>query len=210
MAITYPLSIPTSIGVESIELRAVNATAITESPFTFRQKVVQHTGMRWEAKITVPPLRKDVMEDWIAFVVSLKGHYGTFLLGDPNMTEPRGTAKDTPGTPLVFGAGQTGSTLNIDGCPISATGYLLAGDYIQLGTGSTANLYKVLKDVNTDVSGVAILDIWPDIITAPADNATVVLTDTVGRFRLADRLSEWTINNQSAYGLSIDAIGVVP
>ena len=210
MAVTYPLSIPTSIGIETVQLRAVNATAITESPFTFRQKVVQHTGMRWEAQISIPPLRKDVMEDWTAFVVSLKGHFGTFLLGDPNMAEPRGTAKDTPGTPVVFGASQTGNTLTIDGLPTSETGYLLAGDYIQLGSGSSANLYKVLNDVNTNGSGQATLDIWPDIITAPADNATVVLTNTVGRFRLADRMSEWTINNQSAYGLSINAIGVVP
>ena len=32
MAITYPLNTPTSIGIESIEIRAVNAVSISQSP----------------------------------------------------------------------------------------------------------------------------------------------------------------------------------
>ena len=209
MAIVYPLSIPTTIGIEQITLRASNVVSVSTSPFTYSEQIVRHSGQRWEASVTIPPLRKDVMEEWVAFLVSLKGRYGTFLLGDPNNTAPRGTASATPGTPVVNGANNTGDTLAIDGLPVSETGYLLPGDYIQLGTGSSSKLYKVLTQVDTNGSGEATLDIWPDITTAPADNSTVILTDTVGRFRLASNVSEWSINNSNAYGLSFDAVGVL-
>ena len=210
MAISYPLSIPTTIGIEQISLRAVNAVARTESPFSFYEQVVQHAGQKWEASVSIPALRSDVMEEWVAFLVSLKGQYGTFTMGDPNLATPRGTAADTPGTPLVAGASQTGSELAIDGLPLSETGYLLPGDYIQLGTGTTSRLYKVLTQVDSDGAGAATLDIWPDIITAPSDNATVVVSNTVGLWRLKNNVGEWTINNSNAYGLSFEAVSVVP
>jgi hypothetical protein len=161
MAITYPLSIPTTIGTERITLRAVNAVGRSESPFTFRQQVVKHQGERWEASVDIPPSKSDLAEEWIAFLVSLKGPFGTFLMGDPNMTEARGSASTTPGTPVVNGASQTGDELAIDGLPLSATGYLLPGDYIQLGAAGTATLHKVLTQVDSNGSGEATLDIWP-------------------------------------------------
>jgi len=130
-------------------------------------------------------------------------------LGDPNNATPQGSASTTPGTPVVLGASQTGDSLNIDGLPTSTTGYLLPGDYIQLGTGATATLYKVLTQVDSNSSGEATLDIWPNIRTAPADNATVVVSNTVGNFRLAGGATEWSINNANAYGLQFDAVGVI-
>lgn len=210
MAITYPLSLPTSIGIEQITLRAVNAVSTTQSIFTYRQQVVSYAGQRWEASIRIPPLRKDVMEEWVAFLVSLKGQTGTFLLNDPNNTSPRGTASTTPGTPVVNGASQTGDTLNISGLPVSETGYLLPGDYIQLGSGSSSRLHKVLTSTDTDGSGLATVDIWPSILTAPVNGSSVVLTDAKGLFRLNSNMSEWTINNSNAYGLQFEAVGVVP
>ena len=36
MAITYPLAIPNTIGIESIELRAVNSVATSQSPYTYK------------------------------------------------------------------------------------------------------------------------------------------------------------------------------
>ena len=92
MAIAYPLSIPTAIGIEQIELRANNVVAVSESPFTFVQQTVVHSGQRWEASVTIPPVRRDLAEPWIAFLLSLQGRRGTFLLGDPNMATPRGSA----------------------------------------------------------------------------------------------------------------------
>lgn len=210
MAITYPLSIPTTIGIENIELRAVNAVATSQSPFTYKQQIVQHTGQKWEASITIPPVKRDLAEEWVAFLLSLKGPTGTFLLGDPLGATPRGTAATNAGTPVVNGADQTGNTLVVDGLPLSTTGYLLAGDYIQLGSGSTATLHKVLTQVDSDGTGEATLDIWPNIVTAPADNATVTVSNAKGRFRLKETTQSWQINNINSYGISFEATQVLP
>jgi hypothetical protein len=385
MAVSYPLSLPTSIGIAQIELSAENAVAVSSSPFTYRQQVVQHPGQRWRARVSIPPVRREYAEPWVAFLLALNGPVGTFLLGDPAGTAPRGSATDvrrnlllwteafdqsawlTPnaslttvgdyqgiipdgstspaelvqdtsagqnisvaisvevkatepaffkhvrfggrtrqptfpsiyvdtetgqtggassgiqnvstqitadgwcrisanfdtltgsfaprwyvvpaqgftfsstqfagnGTaallvrkpqleegpaattyqsiagsfgPLVNGASQTGSTLVIDGASPSVTGWLLAGDYIQLGSGASATLHKVLTDVNTDASGNAVLDIWPSLRASPADNAVVTLTSPRGRFRLATNMQNWSINESSVYGLSFDAVEAI-
>jgi hypothetical protein len=385
LAISFPLALPTSIGIANITLSANNAVAISQSPFTFQQQIVQHPGQRWTASVSIPPVRRDLAEPWNAFLLALNGPVGTFLLGDPNAKAPRGSAlgfrknllvyseqfnnaswiktdisvsqnvavapdglstadalievvdpgekivesrpnvvggqtytlsvylkslsgnrrvwmrpagstggasavvnieaktavvSGSPGSvsisdfgngwircaltytalssgvglirfqlrtdssdtgaqdymgdgtsgvliwgaqlqegpltdyqpiadsygPFVRGAGQTGSSLIVDAVSPSETGYLLAGDYIQLGSGATATLHKVLQDVDTNESGQATIDIWPNIRTAPADNAIVTLTNTVGRFRLSGNQQSFSINEASIYGISFDCV----
>ena len=185
---------------------ARTAVAVSESPFSYSQQVYKHQGMRWEADITLPPMKRDTAEQWTSFLLRMRGRYGTFLLGDPNGATPRGSAATTPGTPLVNGGSQTGENLNIDGCPVSETGYLKAGDYIQLGSGATARLYKVLEDVDTDASGQATLNIFPNLRSSPSDDATVVVSDAKGVFRLSDSAMSWDINNASIYGVTFGAV----
>ena len=209
MAISYPLTTPTVSGIAQITLRAVNAVALSSSPFTFKQQVIAHSGQRWEAEVSMPSLKRAEAEAWVSFLVSLKGVKGTFLLGDPNAATARGTASLTPGTPLVNGASQTGDSLTIDGCPASATGYLKAGDYIQLGGGSSATLHKSLVDVTTTSGGQATLDLWPHIRTAPADDLTVTVASTKGLFRLATNQTDWSINVATAYGITFAAIEAI-
>lgn len=206
MTISYPLNIPTNLGIANITLSPENAVVISQSPFTYQQQVVAHQGQRWAASISLPPMKRQDAEPWVAFLVALKGQVGTFLLGDPNCKQPQGSASVTAGTPLVNGAGQTGDTLNIDGLPTNVTGYLLAGDYIQLGAAGSASLYKVLTDVNTDGSGQATLDIWPNLRSSPADNATVIVTNTKGKFRLRSNVQQWQINETSSYGITFDCV----
>lgn len=209
MAITYPLTFPTQTGIATVNLHAINAVAISSSPFTYKQQVVAHSGQRWEAEISLPPMKRADAEVWVAFLLSLKGQRGTFLMGDPNCATPRGSAATTAGTPVVNGADQTGDTLTVDGLPVSASGYLLAGDYIQLGGGSSATLHKVLVDVDSNASGQAEIDLWPSIRTAPADNSAIVVSSAVGNFRLATNQSDWSINNASFYGITFPAIEVI-
>ena len=209
MAIAYPLNTPTNIGIANIAFTAENAVAISQSPFTYAQQVVSHPGQRWGASISLPPMKRQDAEYWVAFLLSLKGQAGTFLLGDPNCAAPQGSAKTTPGTPLVRGAAQVGDSLIIDGLPLSASGYLLPGDYIQLGATSSATLHKVLTQVNSNGSGIATLDIWPSIRTAPSDNATVVVANTKGRFRLKENTTQWQINEISSYGITFDCVEAI-
>jgi hypothetical protein len=206
MAITYPLSLPSHTGIRSVELRSTNAVAYSRSPFTFAGQAFAYPGQMWQADITLPPMKRADAEQWIAWLVSLRGQLGTFLLGDPLGQTARGAAT---GTPLVNGEEQTGDSLIIDGAATDVTGWLKAGDYIQLGSNGSSRLHKVLADANSDGSGNVTLDIWPSIRTAPADNATVTVANTVGLWRLSGNESSWSINEASIYGISFSAMEAV-
>jgi hypothetical protein len=206
MAITYPLSTPTNKTIASITLVARNVIGVSTSPFNFKQQVYQYSGQRWEADITLPRMAREDAEQWVAFLMSLYGQKGTFLLGDPLGGTARGSASTAAGTPVVNGASQTGGTLNIDGLPASATGYLKAGDYIQLGSAATSQLYKVLADADSNSSGEASLDIYPNLRSSPADGATVVVSNAKGLFRLASNETSWNINNLAFYGITFGAV----
>lgn len=206
MTITYPLTMPTHTNVRSFDLRATNAVAYGRSPFTFAGQVFAYSGQMWQADITLPPMKRTSAEQWIAWLVSLRGQYGTFLMGDPRGCTPRGVAT---GTPLVKGANQTGGSLALDGATINVTGWLKAGDYIQLGTSTTARLHKVLTDASSDGTGNVTLDIWPHIRTAPADNAAITVSNAKGVFRLASNETSWSANEVSVYGITFGAMEVI-
>ena len=195
---------PTDIGFAQITLSAMNAVATSESPFTYKQQIVQHTGQAWKASVTIPPVRRDLGEPWVAFLLSLQGPVNTFLLGDPNCAAPRGTAVD--GDIVATGtAGASSVTLTL-----SNGGTLKAGDYIQLGTSSTSKLHKVLADVSATGS----VDIWPNLkpfSTATPNwvNQAVVVEGAKGVFRLTSNVQDWQIGNSSTYGISFEAVEVI-
>jgi len=205
MAITYPLTLPTITGVQSVNFIARNSVGTTASPFTYEQQVFKNVGQRFEADITLPPMSRVDAEVWNTFFIKLYGQFGTFLLGDPNSATPRGTASSSAGTPVVNGASQTGDTLNIDGVPASQTGYLKAGDYIQLGTTSNARIYKVLDDADSNGSGEVALTIYPDLRSSPSDGATVVVSSAVGLFRLTTPTHNWSISTDGIYSMTFGA-----
>lgn len=189
MAITYPLALPTHTKIQRIELSAVNAVAISQSPFTFSTQVHSYSGERWDAVMTLPPMRRTDAEKWNAFFTSLRGPFGTFLLGDTSCSTPRGTATAATIT------GTSGSR----SVTVAMTGTLLAGDYIQLGTGSDATLHKVLEDQ----SNGGTLEIWP-ALRKDRTGVAATLTNARGLFRLTS-LPSWSIDGQGIYSMSFSA-----
>ena len=208
MAISYPLALPTHTGIAQIELRATNAVAYSRSPFTFAGQAHAYAGKAWQADVTLPSMKRADAERWVAWLISLKGQLGTFYLGDPAATTPLGSARDTD-TILVDGAVSSGDTIAIDSAPASQTDYLKAGDYMEIGTGVNRQLFKVLNDVDTDGTGSATVDVWPNVRTSIADDAAVTVQSTKGIFRLASNEQAFSINEASIYGITFGAIEAV-
>lgn len=206
MAIVYPLSLPQTNAIKVVDFRAINAVAYSRSPFTFAGQAHAYSGQMWQVDITLKPMRRSDAEVWIAWLIALRGAYGTFLLNDPLGCTPRGSAG---GTPLVNGSAQTGNLINIDGCTTSQTGWLKAGDYIQFGSGSSSSLHKVLEDVDSDGLGQVTVEVWPSVRTAPADNSTVVTSSAKGLFRLSSNEQSWSVNEASIYGITFAAMEAV-
>jgi hypothetical protein len=99
----------------------------------------------------------------------------------------------------------SGNTISIDDAPASQTGYLKAGDYLQVGT----QLFKVLTSVDTNGSGEATVDVWPDVRTSISDGAAVTVQDTKGLFRLSSNEQTFSINEASFYGITFGAVEAI-
>ena len=211
MALTYPLATPTTIGIESIELRAVNSVAVSQSPFTYKQQIISHGGQKWEASVNIPSVHRDKAAEWKAMLVGLKGQYGTFLLGDPDYATPQGTVSACV---LTGTAGQDEAT-------VVMTGTLKAGDYIQLGSATTSRLHQVLQDQDGDGQGSGDYlefcnvcndesnEDWYTNEDGTYTGATVTFNSPKGVFRLATNMTSWSINNASIYGISFEAVEAV-
>jgi len=199
MAISYPLQFPSQC-VRDITFRSRNIVGISSSPFTGQQQVYKHQGEWWEAEMSFPPMKPENAEQVATFLLKLNGMFGTFLMGDPINKTPRGVGT---GTPLVKGAGQVGNELVTDGWTINTPNILKAGDWIQLGSGATSRLHKVLDNVNSDATGAATLTLFPSLRSSPADNAFIVTTDTVGLWRLSTNDIEYNIQTGQFYGITL-------
>ena len=199
MAISYPLALPTHTGIAQIELRAVNAVAYSQSPFTFAGQAHAYQGQMWQADVSLPPMHAEDAERWLGFLLSLRGRFGTFLLGDPLRTSLRGTA--TAAT-ITGSAGD-----NTVSATVTAGQTLLVGDYIQLGSGSNATLHKVLVDY-TGTGSATNLEIWPGLRT-DRSAVSATLSNAKGVFRLTSNEQAWSINEASIYGITFGAMEAI-
>jgi len=208
MSITYPLSLPNN-KIRRIQFFATSAIGVVASQFTFSRQTQEHAGKMLGAEIVLAPQTREDAAGWNAFILKLSGQLGTFLLYDPLALTPQGVAT---GTPLVKGASQVvgSQSLVTDGWTAGQTNILKADDCIQIGTGSASQLYKVLNDVDSDGSGNATLDIFPGLLTSPADNAPITVTNCVGVFALSQNQSQIYASDETrVYDQVITCVQVV-
>lgn len=108
---------PSSVGIQSMTMRLRSAVAVSTSPFTFKQQVTAHQGVRWEAEVTLPPLSRasaKAVEGFLASVIQ----GDTFTLGNPLHDLPSASG-------TVSGSiGDTSVSLSVSGASI--------GDYFDI------------------------------------------------------------------------------
>lgn len=197
------LTLPSAPNFRSATFRLTAPTQIFRSPLSGVTQTGSLTGDRWEAAFELPPMQRAAAAAWQAFFARLRGRAGRFYAGDPLATSPRGTIA---GTPLVNGASQTGSTLNIDGVTNGTT--LLEGDYIAFDTSVGRELKMVTADV-TAAGGAMAVAISPPIRTSPSNNETIITASPTCVMMLADDEMGWSIDVASFYGISFSAIEAV-
>ena len=151
---SYPLTFPTVSGVTTQRFSLVRTVAVSTSPFTGQDQIVQHEGEYWTTQIQFPPMLKAKAAVVIAFLLQLRGRRGTFKIGDQDRKTIQGVAT---GTIRVNGASQTGNQVALDGFANSTSNVFKAGDYITIGS----YLYMVTEDVTSNGSGEANVKIEP-------------------------------------------------
>ena len=151
-------------------------------------------------------MKRDDAEEWTGWLISMQGPLGTFLLGDPQGATPRGVAT---GTPVISGAHVTGLTeLATSGWTASQTGILKSGDWIQLGTGITARLYKIMQSTDSDGGGLATLDVFPPLKDALSGGESITTASCKGVFRLSDDEQTYSVDYTTLFGISFTAVEV--
>lgn len=174
-----------NVGIQSMTMRLRSATAISQSPFTYDQQVYQHQGVRWEAEVTLPPLKRTDAKQVEAFFAALRGQANTFTLGNPlhNTTATGSITSGTKGATTV-----TGTTTGV-----------VAGDYFEIGgalyivTGTTAST----------------IDIMPPLRTAISASTSLDFTLPVGTWRLATNEIGWSIDQASLYGFTFACVEAI-
>ena len=209
MTVSYPLTMPTTPAFVSQQWSTIRGTGMSESPFTGGQQTVEFAYAKWKAVLTLPPMRRPQASAWTAFFAKLHGRRGTFLLGDKDAKVPqinKVTAGTITGTVTLSSNADVGDTvLNISatkddgsGGTISYTTDFKAGDYIQLGSSSSARLYMVVADQ----SGGSTIQVEPKLKTAVTNGSTVTYDSPKGLFRMDSNELMWDTNAVSVYGIS--------
>lgn len=205
MSISYPLALPTTSVARSINFAAQSNVGYQSSPFTGEQTVYAHQGEWFEASVELPPMVRADAEYWIAFLLALNGMEGTFLMGDPVGATPRGSWLVGSPSMGVNGAHAAGvKTVALGGLLSGATGK--AGDWIQFGSGSTAQLHKLVQDFTAPGSGNVSIEIWPRTKNALAHLDAPVVNSAVGLWRLAKNRREWSVELAQIFGISFQAV----
>ena len=190
------INMPTTPGFRNSRFGLETNTQRFESPLTKAVQRVKLAGDRWILTGELPPMKRDKAALWQAFFLNLEGGSNTFNAYDPDAIYPRGAAQTMPGTPLVKGAGQTGSSLLVDGCPAGVTGWLLPGDYFSVN----GELKMVTGQVNTNGSGEATIAFKPRLRNAPPDNAALTLIrPTCEMVLVDDQQAIWECNERGVY-----------
>ena len=187
-----------------IELIETNIASISESDFDGTEQIQTFPGEYWSGEFRYPTLERTQGEIVSAFLAKLRGPAGTFLLPDTSNATPRGTAATVASSPTLNGSDQVGSTISVKGAAISQTGWLVAGDVIQVGPSSRARLHKVLDDVNTDASGNAGINIWPTVRQPNVDGDQIVTQDPVGLFFLTETARSRNLRPPFLYDISFE------
>ncbi len=139
-------------------------------------------GAYWSAVLSFENEGPETARALAAFLKSRRGQAVTFDLYNHAHPVPKGYAT---GTPIVYGANQTGSQLITEGWTPNVTGILKAGDYIQVGP----KLKMVVIDANSDANGRSTLQTEPPWMESPIDRDNVVTDHPTVRMRLADNKS---------------------
>lgn len=203
---SYPLDFPPSLVVNGLSITPRDAVSRSESQFALDDQVYDWGGEMWTLQGSLPLLTREQSAAMRAFILKLKGKYGTFLYPLQDGAEPLGTW-DTVGGVLVDGAGQTGHTLNVKGLTPSQIGACRAADYINLGTGAGTRLHMLVEDADSDGAGKATLSIWPAHRSSPAADAAVITQNCKGHFRLPKNYG-WDIDVNRHYLMEFGAMEV--
>lgn len=157
------------------------------SPLGGADQRVNRLGGRWKMTVTLPAMDARTADEWGAALSEGLETGVSFRVPEP------GWRAGSPGTVLVNGAGQAGSSLLVDG---GTVGHVIRrGKWFSILTGGRRYLHKAAATVQLGAGGAATIQLTPKLRVIPADNSPVELA--IPRIEgLLEKGPGWAVNLQ--------------
>tara|TARA_S200002703_G_scaffold154916_1_gene158426 strand:- start:5492 stop:6058 length:567 start_codon:yes stop_codon:yes gene_type:complete len=185
MAIAFP-----NISIQSMDMRLKRTVSVSESPFSYAQQVFIHPGARWEAEVTLPPLKHDQAKAFQAFLIKLKGQSGTFDFGNPLHNESFSVEVESNGS-------VRDETLTCSGDAVPAGNYFQVGDRLHIITDDFAGATS---------PATATLNFQPPLRATVLDGVTLDFTLPTTEWRMTSNDIGWSIDKAGLYSFTFACV----
>lgn len=181
------LTLPTSPPPASMGIALVSAGNVLTPAFGGDEQEIKRKGTRYALTYQMPPMTYLTSMGWD----DLMAEGDTVLM---KVFQP-GFFTGNPGTPLVKGASQSGTSLIIDGL---TPGHVLSkGQFVSVVTSSQRFLYRLAASVTADGTGEATLTLRTMLRRSPADNDVV---------EIAQPMIEGFVRDMGAWPVGTDGL----
>ena len=173
---------------DSMTVDFVSNTASYISPITGATQTIDRGGERLIIRVTYSHLKNADRGILMGFLAKLNGQQHRVNL-PYHAINNRGAFG---GTPVVNGADQTGTSINIRGGSDGITNWIRAGDIFSFN----GEMKICTADANTSSAspggGTATISFYPRIRTSPADATSIETTAPTGVFMLESSRNSWS------------------
>ncbi len=175
----------------SLTMRLGGYTGIFQSPLNSSVQTLDRGGFKWEYILNFSNISQDKRRELLGIIASLRAQANRLRV--PVHDNPKGGGYG--GTPLVAGASQTGSSINLDGVS-NKTNWIRAGDYFSVDVNGEHELKMCTADANS-AAGAVTVAFEPRLRASPLNNAVVFVEDGVlpkptGVFHARGQVMGWT------------------
>jgi len=177
------LNVNNSISIVSSRFSLVDSTGEAISPLTRHEQIYDYGFARWTALLTSPPMRREIANEWIAFLVEQAGMIGQFEVSDPLYI-----CKLPAATVTLSGAVNRGAmAASLAGLP--SADLLRAGAYVTIDR----QMVMLTADAADVGGGLTAIKFVPAIRTATASGAACNVETPTSIMRLVDDdQARWT------------------
>ena len=202
------IAMPTSLilGVFNISQARFDLSEMSESTGAAQDRALGPP--RWRLSIAAPSvLSIESSAVWEALILKLRGRVNHLSAWDIMKPAPRGTMR---GTMTLSGTHAQGVTvLNVTAGAGQAGTTLLAGDWLQVGSGTGGQLFKVVADATANGAGLIAVTVEPPVrpLGGFAGSTAVTWDKALGHYKMTSPSPGWgyvpSVNAQSGFALDL-------